>query len=167
MSIKLLLNDIDAFVFDFDGVMTNNKVYIDQNGKELVSCSRSDGLAFDVLKKLQKQAYILSTEENSVVTARAKKLKIIAIQGCNDKAIALKRLAKVEGLDFSRILYVGNDLNDYNVMKICGYSACPSDSHNKIKEISSITLKASGGNGVVRELVEDVLEADFMKILYK
>ena len=65
------IDNIDVFVFDFDGVLTNNMVYLDQNGKESVSCSRGDGLAFDALRKLKKSAYILSTEKNTVVSARA------------------------------------------------------------------------------------------------
>ena len=72
------IKNIDVFVFDFDGVLTNNMVHLDENGKEFVSCSRGDGLAFDVLRKLKKPAYILSTEKNTVVSARAKKLQISA-----------------------------------------------------------------------------------------
>ena len=70
------INMIDAFVFDFDGVLTNNLVYLDHHGDEWVSCNRADGLAFDLLLKLNKPTYILSTEKNPVVTARAKKLKV-------------------------------------------------------------------------------------------
>ena len=72
MSLKISLEGIDALIFDFDGVLTNNLVHLDQEGKEWVSCSRADGLAFDVLRKLEKPAYIISTEENPVVTARLK-----------------------------------------------------------------------------------------------
>ena len=163
---KILIDSIDAFVFDFDGVMTNNLVHLDQSGKEWVSCSRADGLAFDVLRRLQKPAYILSTEENPVVSARAKKLKIQALQGVKNKADALSSLSKSKGYDLSRILYVGNDLNDFHAMRICGFSACPIDSHPKIKHISNICLNTNGGNGVVRELLEDVMGLDFIKILY-
>ena len=87
---KISLNNIEAFVFDFDGVLTNNLVHLSQDGKEWVSCSRADGLAFDVLRKLKIPAYILSTEKNLVVTERAKKLKIQALQGVSDKVKALK-----------------------------------------------------------------------------
>ena len=163
---KISLNNIDAFVFDFDGVLTNNLVHLDQNGEELVSCSRADGLAFDVIRKLEKPSYILSTEKNLVVSARAKKLKIQALQGVMNKVDALSTLSEKKGYDLSRILYVGNDLNDFHVMKICGYSACPADSHKKIKELSNIVLNTRGGQGVVRELLEDVLGLDFIKILY-
>jgi YrbI family 3-deoxy-D-manno-octulosonate 8-phosphate phosphatase len=165
-SYKLSLNEIDALVFDFDGVLTNNLVHLNQDGEEWVSCSRADGLAFDVLRKLQIPTYILSTEKNPVVMARANKLKIPALQGIVNKVEGIKELADKKGFKLQNILYVGNDLNDYRVMQLCGYTACPSDSHNMIKSIATVVLKAEGGNGVVRELLEDVLNIDFIKILY-
>jgi 3-deoxy-D-manno-octulosonate 8-phosphate phosphatase (KDO 8-P phosphatase) len=161
------ISTIDALIFDFDGVLTDNKVHVSENGMEWVSCSRADGLAFDVLKKLNKPAYILSTEKNLVVTARAKKLNIFALQGVENKVYAIKELAIKEGFNQENILYVGNDLNDFNVMELCKYTACPSDSHKRIKAISTIILKTKGGNGVVRELLEDVFKLDFIEILYQ
>jgi len=161
-----LWNDIDAFVFDFDGVLTNNLVHLDQEGKELVSCSRADGLAFDVLRKLKKPTYILSTEKNPVVSARANKLKVPVLQGVSDKCEALKELSDQEGFDIKKILYVGNDLNDYRVMQLCGYTACPADSHKTIQDMITFLLKTEGGKGVVRELLEDVLQLNFINILY-
>ncbi|MDB9938753.1 HAD hydrolase family protein [Candidatus Thioglobus sp.] len=163
---KISIENIDAFVFDFDGVLTNNLVQMDENGTESVSCSRADGLAFDVLKKLNKPAYILSTEKNLVVSERARKLNIPAIQGVSDKVEAINKLADECRYNLKNILYVGNDLNDYLVMQLCGYSACPEDSHPKIKHMSDICLNTNGGNGVVRELLEDVLGLDFVNILY-
>lgn len=164
---KISLSDIEAFVFDFDGVLTNNLVHLNEDGQEWVSCSRADGLAFDVLRKLKIPTYILSTEKNLVVTERAKKLKIQVLQGVSDKVKAIKFFSTENRYKLDRVLYVGNDLNDYEAMKLCGYSVCPSDSHNKIKKIADIVLKTQGGKGVVRELLEDVLEIDFIKILYK
>ena len=166
-SSNILLENIHAFVFDFDGVLTNNLVHLDQNGKESVSCSRADGLAFDVLRKLDKPAFILSTENNPVVTMRAKKLKVSVVQGVADKVEAIKKLVNKNNYNLKNILYVGNDLNDYLVMQLCGYTACPADSHPKIKEISGNILTSKGGNGVVRELLEDVLSLDFIKTLYQ
>ena len=162
----MILDDIDALVFDFDGVLTNNFVYLNQEGVESVACSRADGLAFDVLRKLNKPAFILSTEKNSVVAMRAKKLKIPAIQGVSDKVEAIKELADKKKYNLKSILYVGNDLNDYLVMQVCGYTACPIDSHPRIKEISKYILNTKGGNGIVRELLEQVLNLDFIEILY-
>ena len=162
----MILDDIDALVFDFDGVLTNNLVYLNQDGLESVACSRADGLAFDVLRKLNKPAFILSTEKSPVVAMRAKKLKIPAIQGVSDKVEAIKELADKKKYNLKNILYVGNDLNDYLVMQVCGYTACPIDSHPRIKEISENILIAKGGNGVARELLEQVFNVDFIKILY-
>ena len=166
LNLTISLENIEAIIFDFDGVLTDNKVYLDQDGMESVSCSRADGLAFDVLHKLQKLTYILSTEKNPVVSARAKKLKIKAIQGINNKVDGIIQLSEQESFKLKNTLYVGNDLNDYRVMQLCGYTACPTDSHQKIKEISTIILKTSGGKGVVRELLEDVFKLDFIQILY-
>jgi 3-deoxy-D-manno-octulosonate 8-phosphate phosphatase (KDO 8-P phosphatase) len=162
----MLFNKIEAIIFDFDGVLTNNLVYVDQDGGESVCCSRADGLAFDVLRKLKKPSYILSTEKNLVVSVRAKKLKIPVIQGVSDKAKGVRNLAKEKNINLKNVLYVGNDLNDYHAMQICGYTACPSDSHKSIQSISDIVIEMAGGEGVVRKLLEDVFHLDFMKILY-
>jgi YrbI family 3-deoxy-D-manno-octulosonate 8-phosphate phosphatase len=163
---SISIDFIDAFIFDFDGVLTNNHVYLSQDGVESVSCSRADGLAFEALRKINKDIYILSTEVNSVVSERAKKLKIEAIQGVNNKVSALESLVEEKNYSFNRILYIGNDLNDYYVMKACGFSVCPADSHPLIKGVADIVLKTSGGNGVARELMEEVLSLDLVKILY-
>ncbi len=165
-NLYISLDNIHAFIFDFDGVLTNNLVIVNQNGVESVTCSRSDGLAFDVLHKLEKPTYILSTEENPVVTVRANKLNALVLQGVGNKIERIKELADKEGFNLQNVLYVGNDINDYRAMQVCGVSVCPADSHPKIKDISDVVLKTYGGNGVIRELLEDILELDFVKILY-
>jgi len=164
--ITISIDQLDALVFDFDGVLTNNRVHLDQYGNEWVSCSRGDGLGFDVLRKLDFPSYILSTEKNPVVAARAKKLKVPAIQGVGNKVEALKKLANEKSYKLDKILYVGNDLNDFKVMQCCGYTACPVDSHPDIKKVAKVVLITRGGEGVVRELLEEVLQLEFIKILY-
>jgi 3-deoxy-D-manno-octulosonate 8-phosphate phosphatase (KDO 8-P phosphatase) len=161
------IETVDAFIFDFDGVLTNNRVYLNQDGKEWVSCSRADGLAFDLLRKLKKPAYILSTEKNPVVSARAKKIQVPVLQGVSNKVTAIKRLAEANGFSLTRICYLGNDLNDYRVMQLSGITACPADSHPTIKQLATITLQKNGGEGVVRELLEEWFNQDFLKILYQ
>ena len=86
------LKNIDAFVFDFDGVLTDNRVYVNQDGKESVCCNRSDGLAFEALRKLKIPTFILSTESNPVVVARANKLKVPVLKGIKDKRKTLVEL---------------------------------------------------------------------------
>jgi len=160
------INEIDALVFDFDGVLTDNKVLVHQDGSESVLCNRADGLAFDVLRKLKIPTYILSTETNTVVKQRAKKLKVPVIQGASNKLETLAKLCNEKHYDLNKVLFIGNDINDYQVMKACGYSACPSDSHSKIKQISSHVLSSAGGEGVARELLDEIFNLDFIKILY-
>ena len=162
---NIRLDDVDALIFDFDGVLTDNRVHLDQNGNEWVSCNRSDGLAFIVLEKIKKPTFIISTEKNKVVAARAKKLKTPVLFGIKNKSKALKKLSIKKNFNLDRTLYVGNDLNDYEAMKLCGYSACPSDSHKSIKKISTFKLDAKGGSGVVRELIEEILKFNILKFI--
>ena len=98
------IEKIDALVFDFDGVLTDNRVLVNQEGVEFVSCSRGDGLAFDVLRKIKKPVFILSTEENSVVTTRGDKLKVPVIQGVKNKVTAIKSLAESNNFNY-KIFY--------------------------------------------------------------
>jgi len=153
---KILKKNIDLIVMDFDGVFTNNKVIVDEDGKESVVCSRSDGLAITHMNKFEKniKMFVLSTEKNNVVKKRANKLHIKAYTGKSNKLIFLINYLKINNIKSSRCLYLGNDINDYDAMKICRYRACPSDSHPLIKKIATNILKAKGGDGVVRELIE-------------
>ena len=105
----------------------------------------------------------LSSETNLVVQARANKLKVPVIQGVMDKVDSVKLIANKNKCKLSEIIYIGNDLNDYNPIQLCGYSACPQDSHSKIKEIVDIVLQTNGGKGVLRELLEE----RFNVFLYK
>ena len=73
---------------------------------------------------------------------------------------------QIENYDLKKIFYVGNDVNDYRVMLKCGFTACPSDSHVAIKKIANFPLKTKGGGGVVREILEIILELNFINILY-
>ena len=160
------IQEVDALIFDFDGVLTDNGVYVNESGCEQVRCSRADGLAFDVFRKLGTKVWILSTEKNRVVSKRAKKLNTPVLQGVKNKVDGLNKLAQEEGIHLSRVLYVGNDLNDYHAMQLCGYSACPADSHPVIKGIAKFPLITKGGMGIAREIIEDVLGIDIIKTLY-
>jgi 3-deoxy-D-manno-octulosonate 8-phosphate phosphatase (KDO 8-P phosphatase) len=161
------INNVKVFVFDFDGVLTNNMVNISEGGAEFVTCNRADGLAFDVLRKLKKPTYILSTEKNNVVRARANKLRIPFLHGVENKLVGIQEILIRESCNIENVFYVGNDLNDFKVMMECGISGCPADSHLKIKQISDVVFKSNGGDGVIRELLEDVFNLDFLEILYK
>ena len=145
---------LDLIVYDFDGVMTDNKVYVDQNGNEMVQVNRADGLGVSEIKKLGIEQIIISTEKNSVVSARASKLSIPCLQGIENKKMALFDYCKENDIDLKNVAYVGNDINDKNVMENTGLTFCPADAHGSIKKISDHVLKTKGGHGVIRELFD-------------
>ena len=144
--------DIDLIVYDFDGVMTDNRVIVFQDGTEAVVVNRADGLGVDRFRELGIPQLILSTETNPVVKARAAKLRIELIASCKDKKLALKNYCAQNGYDLNKVMYIGNDLNDLEVMRIVGFPIAPADAHPKIKKIAKLVTEAKGGEGVVKEL---------------
>jgi 3-deoxy-D-manno-octulosonate 8-phosphate phosphatase (KDO 8-P phosphatase) len=150
--------DLQLIVYDFDGVMTDNRVYVTQDGLEFVACNRADGLGIGLIRSLGLDQLIISTETNPVVSARGAKLRLEVIQGVRDKRRALLDLCRSRGIDPARVLYVGNDVNDLEAMQAVGHRVCPCDAHASIRAISDPVLAAAGGAGVVRELADRLLE---------
>jgi 3-deoxy-D-manno-octulosonate 8-phosphate phosphatase (KDO 8-P phosphatase) len=160
------LSKIKLIVLDFDGVLTNNKVLLNEHGEEFVSCSRGDGLAFDALKKLKVKTIILSTEKNKVVSSRAKKLQVDAIQNISNKKDKLSELINKYQLSKDEVMFVGNDINDINAMSLCGLTFCPSDSHELVKQVAKVVLEAKGGDEIMREILEKYFKINLYKLLY-
>jgi 3-deoxy-D-manno-octulosonate 8-phosphate phosphatase (KDO 8-P phosphatase) len=146
--------NVSLIVFDFDGVMTDNRVYVFEDGREAVVCNRSDGLGVTMLKAAGFDMLILSTETNPVVARRAEKLKLPYLHGIGDKGSALMKIAADRGIAATDIAMVGNDVNDMPAMDIAGLSIAPADAHRDILAIADHVTKAKGGHGVVRELAE-------------
>ncbi len=153
---KLFSNNIDLIAYDFDGVMTDNKVFVFEKGFEAVRCCRADGLGINMIKKLGIDQIIISTESNPVVEMRAKKIDIPVIYNCENKLLALESFCEQNNYDMVKVLYVGNDINDLDVMNAVGIPVCPSDAHPSVLKIVSIVLETKGGDGVVRELAEEL-----------
>ena len=153
-----MIDKIKLIVYDFDGVMTDNKVYINQNGNEMVQVNRSDGLGVAEIKKMGIKQIIISTEKNPVVSARANKLEIPCLQGVANKKYALTDYCQKNDIQILQVAYVGNDINDKDAMAIAGFSFCPADAHETIKEISDHVFKRNGGDGVIRELLDLIKE---------
>lgn len=150
--IQFHYKDIDLIVYDFDGVMTNNRVIVFQDGTEAVIVNRADGLGVNCFRNLGIPQLILSTETNPVVKARAAKLSLEVIASCEDKKIALENYCAQNGFDLNKVIYIGNDLNDLEVMKIVGFPVAPADSHPKIKKVAKLITEAKGGDGVIKEV---------------
>lgn len=159
------VKELEAIIFDFDGVLTDNAVYVDQDGVETVRCSRADGLAFAALRTLPLRIFLLSTETNPVVRARAAKLQVSVVHSSIDKEADITALAQREGFTLAHTLYIGNDLNDLRAMRRCGMSACPADAHERVRAEATIRLRTPGGHGVAREVVEEVLRVDLLEVL--
>ena len=145
---------IDAVVFDFDGVFTDNRVAVFQDGEEAVLCSRSDGWGLAMLRASKLPILVLSTEANSVVRARCDKLGLECMQGTPDKLPALLRWLKMHGLRPKHTLFVGNDVNDVTCMQAVGCGIAVADAHPSAKSAAKVILETRGGYGAIRELVD-------------
>ena len=147
----LNFKEIKAVVFDFDGVFTNNRVIVSEDGKESVVCNRSDGIGIQMLRKLNIPMIIISSEQNFVVSMRAKKLRIPVKHGVKDKKIELKEFASSVNVKLNYICFIGNDLNDFECMESVGFPIAVADAFEEIKKVSDYTLTRNGGEGAVRE----------------
>lgn len=147
-------------VYDFDGVMTDNRVSVDENGTESIMVHRGDGYGVRMIKDTLKiPQIILSTEANPCVVRRGEKLKIPVIyNACDSKKSILKNYCQKNNFTLSETLYVGNDLNDLDAMLLCGYHTCPSDAEPEILSVCDYTFTSKGGYGVVRELYRILTE---------
>ena len=169
----MFYKNIHTIIFDFDGVFTNNKVQVDQNGIESVICNRGDGLGLNILNSFKKEnnwkldLFILSSEVNPVVSVRAKKLKIKVNTGVKNKLNYIssyleKRFDKKKNM-FKGVIYIGNDLNDLSIMLKAGISYAPFDAHQRIKKIATKVFRTKGGDGFVRDVIEHILEIKKLK----
>lgn len=130
---------IDAIVFDFDGVFTDNAVYVDENGLESVRCSRSDGMGVRLLRDRKIPMLVVSKERNPVVAARCKKLLLPLQQGIDDKINVLQQWFSTIGVAYTNAIYLGNDINDRDCLEYVGCGVGPNDSHPDI--LSSLDIR--------------------------
>jgi N-acylneuraminate cytidylyltransferase len=137
---------------DFDGCLTDDRVWLNQDGEEFVAANRKDGLAVKKLKKLGIRVIIASTETNKVVLARGNKMGVEVLQGLSDKAKAIEQYIEQKNLSWDDVWYIGNDANDIQAIKKAKVSICPSDAVKAVKKEVDIKLKTRGGYGVLSEL---------------
>jgi N-acylneuraminate cytidylyltransferase len=147
-------NDPRLVVFDFDGVMTDNRVWVDEEGTESVACNRSDGLGLERLRRLGVELFVLSTESNPLVSARCRKLGLSLEQNVGDKGDRLRCLLRERGISAEDVVYVGNDVNDADCMRIAGCSVAVADAHPDVRHLADVMLTRPGGHGAVRELCD-------------
>ena len=154
MKKKLKKQELPKIIFtDFDGCLTDDRVWLNQDGEEFVAANRKDGLAINRLKTLGVRVVITSTETNKVVAARATKLGIEALQGLTDKVEAIENYISKNNLTWNDSWYIGNDVNDLGAIRKASFSICPSDAVKVVKNAVNLKLKTKGGYGVLSELV--------------
>jgi N-acylneuraminate cytidylyltransferase len=154
MNKKLKKQELPKIIFtDFDGCLTDDRVWLNQEGEEFVAANRKDGLAINRLKELGITVVITSTETNKVVAARAKKLGIEALQGLSNKVQAIETYLSKNNMSWKDSWYIGNDVNDLGAIRKAELSICPSDAVKVVKKDVDIKLKTKGGYGVLAEVV--------------
>ena len=150
---------VKLLVLDFDGVLTDDRVWVDQNGKETIAASRSDGMGLDMLRRLTNiEVIVMSKETNPVVSARCKKLGVQVFQSVNQKEKALVDLFNKKKINAEEVVYIGNDLNDIVCFPIAGYAAVPNDAFVTARRNADLVLNHQGGFGAVREICEMLIE---------
>ncbi|WP_159772064.1 N-acylneuraminate cytidylyltransferase [Streptomyces sp. HM190] len=150
-------DDIDAVVLDFDGTQTDDRVLIDSDGREFVSVHRGDGLGIAALRDSGLKMLILSTEQNPVVAARARKLKLPVLHGIDRKDLALKQWCEEQGIAPERVLYVGNDVNDLPCFALVGWPVAVGSAHDVVRGAARAVTTVPGGEGAIREIAGWIL----------
>ena len=151
---------IKAIFFDVDGVLTDGKIIYDENGKEIKTFHVRDGLIISYLKKAGILTGAISGRESAAVSKRFAELKIdFCHQGIVDKAMVFEKLMVHYKLKAKEVAFIGDDLNDLPVFRLAGMAICPADTLEYIKEKADLVTKARGGEGVLREVADLILEA--------
>jgi len=150
---------VKLLVLDFDGVLTDDRVWVDQNGKETIAASRSDGMGLELLRRLTDiEVVVLSKETNPVVSARCEKLGVPVFQSVSQKEKALIDLIDKRKIKTEEVIYIGNDLNDIDCFPIAGYAVVPNDAFIIARRNADLVLDHHGGFGAVREICEMLIE---------
>jgi YrbI family 3-deoxy-D-manno-octulosonate 8-phosphate phosphatase len=151
------LSAIKLLVLDFDGVMTDNRVLVDQDGVEGVFCNRADGWGIARVKEAGVEVIVISTEPNPVVAARCRKLNIECVQDSANKLEALTQIMTQRGLTRDQVAYVGNDVNDLEAMGAVGVPIAVGDAVPEVRRIAALVTSKMGGDGAVREVCDWLL----------
>lgn len=149
---------IDAVVFDFDGVFTDNRVIVSEHGEESALCSRRDGFGIESLKKLGIPLLVLSREDRPIVKHRCQKLGIECLHGVKDKFPVLQAWAHEKSISLEHTIFVGDDVADIECLTMVGCGVVVKDAHPEAIDVAKIVLSNNGGAGAVRELCDLVIE---------
>jgi YrbI family 3-deoxy-D-manno-octulosonate 8-phosphate phosphatase len=148
---------ICLLVLDFDGVVTDNRVWVDEEGREMVAANRSDSMGIQLMRQMGVETIVISTETNPVVAARCRKMKVPFIQGENDKATALANLLAERKIDASQVVFLGNDVNDLPCFPAVGWAVEVADAMPEVALQADHVLRRNGGHAAVREVCDLIM----------
>ena len=148
---------VSLVVFDFDGVMTDNRVWVSESGEESVAANRGDGMGVEMLLDAGIRAVIISTEPNPVVSVRAKKLGLPYFHDVGNKSEVLKAYLEKESISPNETIYVGNDVNDSACFPLVACAVAVADAQDEVRRAADQILKHRGGFGAVREVCDILL----------
>ncbi len=154
-----LPKNVELVVFDFDGVMTDDRVFVNQEGVEMVAANRRDGMGVNLLHKAGIKMIVMSSEKNPVVQMRCNKLNLPVIQGIDEKRIVLKKYLSDNEINAENVIYVGNDINDLPCFPEVGCALAVADAHPTALRQADIVLRHNGGHGAVREVCDLLLQS--------
>lgn len=158
-NLQAKLKSIRTFVFDVDGVLTDGTVITMPDGEQLRRMNIKDGYALQHAVKKGYEIVIISGGTSESVRLRLNGLGIKNVNlACKNKVAVFEKLKETHGLREEEILYMGDDIPDYRLMKKVGFAACPQDAAKEIKEISNYISPFKGGEGCVRQMIEQVLK---------
>jgi len=158
-SYKEIMNDITTFIFDVDGVLTDSSVHITPTGEMLRVMNIRDGFAMKAAIESGYHVCIISGGSNEGVRIRLKNLGIKDIHlACPDKVKKFREYTELYNIKSEQVLYMGDDIPDYHVMKLVGLPTCPQDASPEIKGISNYISHKNGGRGAVRDVIEQVMK---------
>ena len=147
-------------ILDVDGTLTDASIYYGDNNIEIKAFSAKDGAILKPMRSLGIELVFLTGRESQAVRRRAGDLNATAIQGIDDKAAELHKILAERQVRPEQCAYVGDDLNDYSAMKLCGFKACPADAVMEIRELCDYVSPFNGGHGAVRDICEEILKRD-------
>lgn len=150
--------EIKMLLTDCDGCLTDGGMYYSEKGDELKKFNTRDGMGFALIRERGIVTGIVTSESVDLNRRRVEKLKLDILEaGCKDKVAAVKRICAERGIDLANVAYIGDDINDLEVVKIVGFGCCPADAVPQVREEAKFMTKAKGGKGVIREVVDFIL----------
>lgn len=149
--------EIKMFLTDCDGCLTDGGMYYSEHGDEIKKFNTRDGMGFALLRQKGIITGIVTSENVDLNRRRAEKLKLDVLEtGCRDKVVAVKRICEERDIALNNVCYIGDDINDLDVIKMVGFGCCPADAMPQVREVAKYIAKAKGGEGVIREVVEKI-----------